>query len=363
MISMHGTKSCYSALKGKYYLSNHAVIGTHSSRLLDSLRGACALVVVFAHCLQIFIVPVDASFFGLIRLLAQAAVMLFFVLSGFLITKSITRQFAANFDARRYAADRANRLLPPLIAGLVIGLALWGLAPYFFESGSRSYLPLSPLITRTEYETTWSQVLGSVMFVNGFFTETVSLNGPLWSLPFEAWYYVAAGLICYARGTSGWIYSAILMFTLGALNKLFLLYSIVWFAGAITCIAHNFSLDRSLIKRILIPTSAVTTISLAAIYLYLSSRSETINASDLKYVALFNVSIGILLAGGLFVLLDRNTSPPQWLAKCAQFSYTLYVTHFPILLFMYGCFQTHAANLQGAMLLAALGFCCTVATA
>jgi len=56
---------------------------------LESLRGISAIVVLFSHCFQAFIAPFDTSIYSWIRLLGQAAVMIFFALSGYLIGYSI----------------------------------------------------------------------------------------------------------------------------------------------------------------------------------------------------------------------------------------------------------------------------------
>ena len=64
-------------------------LSPHFSLQLESLRGISAIVVLFSHCFQAFIAPFDTSLYSWVRLLGQAAVMIFFALSGYLIGYSI----------------------------------------------------------------------------------------------------------------------------------------------------------------------------------------------------------------------------------------------------------------------------------
>ena len=52
-------------------------LSPYFSLQLESLRGISAIVVLFTHSFQAFIAPFDLSLYSWVRLLGQAAVMIF----------------------------------------------------------------------------------------------------------------------------------------------------------------------------------------------------------------------------------------------------------------------------------------------
>lgn len=106
-------------------------------RSLDSLRGLAALAVVFHHCL----LTLPASAYGRgevawlfavtpLRLLVDGpgAVLLFFVLSGFVLAASIDagqRHDGARFHYGRFAAKRFLRIYPPFAAIILASAGLY----------------------------------------------------------------------------------------------------------------------------------------------------------------------------------------------------------------------------------------------
>jgi peptidoglycan/LPS O-acetylase OafA/YrhL len=70
-----------------------------------------------------------------------------------------------------------------------------------------------------------------------------------------------------------------------------------------------------------------------------------------NYFVPFNMLMGLAFVCWLIQLQQKLSHyQPVWV-KSASFSYTLYVTHFPLLLFILGCFpQSRAYGLGGAVL-------------
>lgn len=108
-------------------LNVYRPIQSEVSAQINSIRGISALIVLFAHCNQIIISPAHHELYAIFGIIAQSSVMVFFVLSGFLIGKSLTRNASSEngFSLARYTIDRANRILPPLIFATVILLILF----------------------------------------------------------------------------------------------------------------------------------------------------------------------------------------------------------------------------------------------
>jgi peptidoglycan/LPS O-acetylase OafA/YrhL len=334
-------------------------IDKDTSLQIDSLRGLSAILVLVAHAFQIFIAPIDHSLYGIFGLIAQASVMLFFVLSGFLITKSITRAYGSGFSLSRYATDRANRILPPLAVSLILCTLLWVIAPYSFSSGSREFIYASPFMARNGFELDAQSIIGTVFFLNGFVTKNIGANAPLWSLPFEVWYYVAAGIIASTRGVKGYISAAILMLILGAFNKVFLLYSAVWFAGSFVCIAHNNNYRLNISTKLSAIFFAILASGTGAYYLKTFANAADPSQIDKNALAVYNLFIGLLFAALLLMIMQKKIKVGSAFSGSAKYSYTLYVIHFPILLFFYGTSQAYLQNAEPAIItaIACIAFC------
>lgn len=336
-------------------------IDRQSSLELDSLRGLSAILVLIAHSFQIFVAPVNSSMYGMLGLIAQASVMLFFALSGFLITKSITNNYSHGFDVKKYCADRINRIIPPLLVSLAICIALWYMAPFAFPNGTRDFIHSSEFIAREGFYIDLNSLIGTLFFLNGFIVKNISANAPLWSLPYEAWYYVAAGIVASLRGKSGIIVSALLMIALGALSKTFFLYSIVWFSGAAACIAHNKNFNDRILSSLILYAFSSISVAVGAYYLYKFTKITSPSQIDMRIIALYNTCIGIAFSSLIFRVSTGKSTFIKHFSGTAKFSYTLYVIHFPILLFAYGASQPNVSDITRSLVASVIGIAACIA--
>ncbi len=313
---------------------------------IDSLRGLSAIVVLLAHANQVFISPSYHGLYAIFGVIAQSAVMVFFVLSGFLIGKSLTRNASSEngFNLVRYATDRANRIFPPLVFSIIVVLILYFAAPYTFSTGTNSFIDASQFMARQGFNVDATSIVGSLFFLNGFLTENISVNGPLWSLSFEVWYYIAAGAIFFYRGPKRVIVFAAIMCLLGALNKLFIFYSVVWFSGLAVCILDNNKIFYKKLSIIICAAFGLPAIALAAYYTYSFIGNTSPNQTDIKLIFVFNFLFGISASAALHMLVNGLIKIKPILPRTSAFSYTLYVIHFPIILFVYGTTQTLILN-------------------
>ncbi|MFN8156675.1 MAG: acyltransferase [Candidatus Nanopelagicales bacterium] len=83
----------------------------HDLPALDGLRGFAALLVVVTHT-SFLTGGYSLGWLGTVTARFDVGVALFFVLSGFLLTRSWTRAQGQRVDLRRYARHRAARILP-----------------------------------------------------------------------------------------------------------------------------------------------------------------------------------------------------------------------------------------------------------
>lgn len=105
---------------------------------LQSLRGIAALVVVLHHCLYYFAMPdryypIAESLFN-----GHAAVVAFFVLSGYVLTASLQRAPIGNNEIVRFLFRRIFRLYPAIIVTCAGSLLLLLLINHNIEIPNRS---------------------------------------------------------------------------------------------------------------------------------------------------------------------------------------------------------------------------------
>lgn len=170
-----------------------------------------------------------------------------------------------------------------------------------------------------------------MFFLSNFFGPALSSNGPLWSLTYEVWYYALACLFSMALlgRREGWIGFPLLVL-LAALDIWFAILGLIWLSGFCISILHA---KDSLPKLPKIPISLVPIALLVAVFMVPDSLLG-------KVSLLFRLAFGCWMVLHMAYILNRvNTPVIRLLAWSGSFSYTLYVFHFPILLFFYGLYE------------------------
>lgn len=326
-------------------LKSFARVSSDNRSSIASLRGAAALLVLVTHIEQVFVAPIWTGLHAYTALLGQVSVMVFFVLSGFLIGKSATSKTASGkYSLKGYAEDRAWRILPPLLLAIALMLTLYVAAPWIFASGGRDFLPEQIYVMTPAFALHPRELLGALTFLNGFITSTPRVDGPLWSLSFEVWLYVISGCAIAMRRSVVMLTTLALAFLLlGFLNRNFALYSMVWGAGFLVCVTHNNGalLNGSIRQWLRAGCPLLFTAAGACAILHvLHFDGSNPAAMSWRYLVAFNVFFGLGFASFLGLWLDKKTPKSPFFERSADYSYTLYITHFPILLFVFGVTQT-----------------------
>ena len=341
-------------------------------RVLDTFRGLAALYVLFGHARWLLwegyaegyqLHPEAYSWFdkgcmyafGLFRY-GHQAVIFFFVLSGFVIHYSTSRQIdkAERFDIPKYLFKRVKRLYPPLIAAICILLVLewWGKRlqfPIYF--GATPYALINQLIRGNA---DWKTVLGNFTFLQGVYTPVLGTDGPLWSLMYEWWFYILyiPVILCFRKSKT---WTCVAVFVLWIVNSRWnlppLLFTMVfkyflsWFTGMLLADHLLYQKDKALLFIFL-----GLEFCAAAIFYHTDFGQDTLLA----------VPITVLF---YFVLTTRFFSPMQRLGG-GGFSYTLYVIHFPMLCFLSGyVMKTHDGRLPAHFQFVIAGILLAVAVA
>ncbi|WP_045835504.1 acyltransferase [Hyphomicrobium sp. 99] len=161
----------------------------------DLIRLFAAWLVLFSHSFDLLNRagedPTGLIFGGQARG-GGLGVAIFFVISGFLVTRSVVTR-----SISQYLCSRALRIVPAL--AVVSAISVFVIGPLY------SSLPPQDYFARTE---TWSYLLNTIIWpirytLPGVFTElpSASINGSLWTLQIECLFYLllpvlaAVGLI------------------------------------------------------------------------------------------------------------------------------------------------------------------------
>jgi peptidoglycan/LPS O-acetylase OafA/YrhL len=197
---------------------------SHKSWALDGVRAAAALAVVAYHVRGSAWVKFDLlppsqhsvlarAFFAPLRL-GDEAVMVFFVLSGFLVGGRIVQKVTERaFSLGDYAIERSTRIFIPLIPAVVLTDVVNG-------------------IVFGHADVLWS-VLANIPGLDPVAAPTLSRDPPLWSLAYEIWFYTIAGALAAIVATR-WRIASFLMagFAMGVLVLLGKPYLLFWAVGA-----------------------------------------------------------------------------------------------------------------------------------
>ena len=346
-------------------------ISQESSVFLNLIRFVSCELVVIGHFLTKY-QPVPAEpLFKLGTTIGGVAVLLFFILSGLLISYSLHNKLRnPEYRFRNYFVDRFSRiysgLVPALLLGTIITVVIYVTNySYFVDLGSMQSTP--SLLT-------FFMTLGMLEnFPVGFFKSLLSgfglsfpfpevtpfgFNGILWTLVILWWIYMVFGWI--VIGSIGLVreqessrsYKAI-FFVVAALLGLLLIaiyqqhstLVTVWFMGALMMLAVSSKIVDTKLK------SNVATRLLGVLFiLSLASALYGIYVTFAWTGQYYGLGLGLLLSvyvflgvlffnAGSFNPVSRlilNKHIVNWVTMGAGFSYTLFVTHYPIIIFLNG---------------------------
>ena len=181
------------------------------SLYLDVVRFLAAMLVLLYHANWIY----RPGF--VITSLGHEAVVIFFVLSGFVIAYvADTREQ----DFRGFMVARAARIfsvaIPAIILTATLDLVGFQINELAYPEGYRAWdLPVIRVITST-------------LFLNEIWALGIQLftNVPYWSLNYEVWYYVLFGVLFFFEGRRKWFAFGVLCLLLGP--KIILLLPVWW---------------------------------------------------------------------------------------------------------------------------------------
>ncbi|MEE2700303.1 MAG: acyltransferase [Bacteroidota bacterium] len=290
---------------------------------LEALRGIAALYVVVYH-LRIGFDTKLIYFTGH----GQGAVMLFFVLSGFVIMYSSRSK--PNYSFKEYFTKRFRRIYPVLIVAILVS--------YIFaclNSGSLMPLDLSTLTGNLLN-------LQDMKRHPGYWFEPYYNNSPLWSLTYEWWFYMIFFPIFKFIEASYQKWLALAISVIGFITyfiypnqiSLIMEYFIIWWWGvelAKIWLKHK-DFKLSSFKFIFLSFGIMTILLLLQLYSYEGYLNTAIHPIlEIKH---FVYAFGLIVFGYVWrktkYLGYKFTLKP--FLYFAPISYGIYAFHFPIMI-------------------------------
>ncbi|GAB2860657.1 acyltransferase [Pseudoduganella ginsengisoli] len=188
-----------------------------TSLYLDLVRFSAAMVVMLGHLAgKRFTDGVLWRLGGYM----DDAVMVFFVLSGFVIAYVVHQK---ETDATAYGISRAARIYSVAIPALVLTFAL--------DTAGKHYAPelYSMDWGYTGGNPVW-QFFAGLFFVNQLWYNPIEIgsNLPYWSLGFEVWYYLFFAIFYFGRSSWKWLWLAI---AIGIAGPRIAIFFPIWMLG------------------------------------------------------------------------------------------------------------------------------------
>jgi len=299
-------------------------------RLLDAIRWISAFIVAFGHTWVAVIHGQDGWLAQLLGALANTRhswLVIFFVLSGYLVGGQIMLG-GARFDLRRYAIDRFSRIYIVLIPALMLTVALDGAvfltAPHNpIYAGPWHAVGDSPPFANYSLR----DILASLLCLENVIGGPMGSDGPLWSLGFEWSFYLAlpalmlpAGALARAWRLPAWLVQAATLagsaMLLAAAHMPYagLLWSI-WLCGGVAHLATTRSWSNAALRWIG---------GVVCLFGFVAAFRLDYHFSDAL------VGFGFALFLSVFPHSERGIHPGLDQALSGA-SYSLYVTHMPVL--------------------------------
>jgi len=328
-LTLIGTMMKTMSLPQVSFLSNSALeTGSYQSLMISLLRGLAALQVALAHLRAetypslrgMTDPPIAYQILAFSTGFAHQAVVVFFLISGWLVGGSLLNKWSQHQSLASYAIDRISRLWTVLIPTFLLMLA----CAWFMEKVD----PVPSHFDRTnEYSTL--ALLGNLAGLQTISVPNFGRNYALWSLANETWYYVLFPLILLVfRCKTAWRKGASALAIAGIASFLpvsILLYFSLWLLGAGFARIH---IDCGRLTRL----ALVLTCAVLSIYFRLTGSNADLVIDSYLQDLLSSLPLLALLAT-MHHPAPTGSAAMRHLRTAAhtlsEFSFTLYVSHVP----------------------------------
>lgn len=297
------------------------------SSYLDFFRGLSAQLVLIGHLLNVY---------GVMKIykipkIQNFGVMVFFILSGFLISQtSFIKSKAYGF--KNYIIDRFSRIyiafLPALILILVLDLIFIKIG--YNVRGSFDYSFNSFLCN--------SFLIHSHPYLKDYGIASFGSARPFWTISIEWLYYLFFGSIFYFSVKKNSLLSVVSLLLLFLFTGIAVVYyfggrgdglSYYWLFGFVIAVMYNY---KFYLQNLFVGTFLVIITIIAMGYRYIQCNSTDVY--DVVFGALLTLLLFLLMkSNNIFNYIIRINVLSKFSFFLASFSFSLYLIHFTLIFF------------------------------
>jgi peptidoglycan/LPS O-acetylase OafA/YrhL len=313
--------------------------GSRASTNLDCIRGLAALTVYAFHIRWLFYpqyrdlvapnIAVQSVYF--LTKMGHLAVIVFFVLSGYLVGGSVLRDMSSGrWSWKSYLLKRGTRLYVVLVPALIL-TAFWDTAAKHFTTAQAIQSTDVPL-----YATIVSSSGGlpalvcNLLFLQTIVSPPYGSNVALWSLSWEWWYYILFPCcLMIAKSVRRVEYGIIAVSIVLLIGWQITAYFAIWLMGATIGLW-----PKRVLAHLQIPVLLFTMAAMLIIGVLIEAKSKSLSAC---IAGDFGVGMMTSLLVGALVKDTSKIKPGLYASfshRLANLSYTLYVVHLPFLIFL-----------------------------
>ena len=295
---------------------------------LDGIRGLAALYVVINHIFGIAsLSPCFHRFPGLpnwthLLLFGRIGVDIFIVLSGYCLMLPVVRDGGVlRGGVRQFALRRARRILPPYYAVLVLSLVVLSLAPLHRLSGQLWTAGLWPM---------WNKgtLISHLLLLHNLRLDwAFRIDGPLWTVATEWQIYFVFALLLLPLWKRFGVGAAVTAAGVAGILPHYI------FHGHHDCAAPQFLLLFAFGMAgaaLAVPQQLLKAMGVLSVLLYLTLAQRYDSAA-----IPMDILAGLAAASAIAALRGRRQIfllSSEACVRLGTFSYSLYLTHFPVLL-------------------------------
>ncbi len=337
-------------------------LSANQIKKFDAWRGLLSFIVCISHIFPIFIAPItgnDNYVMSLMSLMSHFSVLGFFGISGVLIIRSLFVNYYNNdfkIDIRKFVISRYARIYPAFLFSIVLCYIFKYFIVHFEMLGSLVHpfkLSSDKYIARDNFIFSFSEVLLNLKMIGAYL---VNVNGPLWSLVIEWWlYFVGLSLfLIFAINSKIGIRIIGLFLLYFAINNIIqndnFRYVYIWFLGVL----FFYSLCKKInLSRYIIILSIIAIIVIEFKFHVIYAKK------DVSQNLLLQISFTLLFLSFVF-----SITTSRILMFFSKISYTLYIIHFPIFMFIFSIFHQYTNQsfiLSMLLSLLAIAISCIIA--
>lgn len=334
--------------------------------LLNHLRWIAAIMVASSHVRSLYMVDYEVSSdhsaildgFYFVTGFGHIAVVIFMVLSGFLVGSKLLSQGcnprAGAID--KYIKDRFSRifivLFPSLALSAIVLILLTNLlasVPVITETGQWIVGWKEPL----SHDHSIGMWMGNLLLINEFFVDSVYINGVIWSLSYEWYFYMISAVPLAFKSTSSKFWLCAFIVYVGGMTAtaIFLkpearqvyTYYMMWLGG----LGARYIFNKRLVFGRVMRIAAILALCVALVGWRLNGFND--------YVVV--VALIFVLCNSDWPNIKIWSDTGSYLSKC---SFSLYMTHAPMMVLFLAIQQAFGMVQSKASGFDAVAICCVI---